>query len=150
MVVAVTTAVLVGPAVELGGVEAGTGCAAAQGGVQAGLVVDYGTVDGGPGVIAVECEELPAGSTGADLLVALGHELLAHHSGDGGRDFHRDLVGFEASDRFVGLHRIAGLLEPLSERRLRDRLAQRWNLDLGRHPIPRFLVGKINIIPLFA
>jgi hypothetical protein len=81
VVVAVTTAVLVGPAVELGGVEAGTGCAAAQGGVQAGLVVDYGTVDGGPGVIAVECEELPAGSTGADLLVALGHELRFNSAG---------------------------------------------------------------------
>ena len=60
-------------------------------------------------------------------------QLLAHRAGGGRVDLDRDLVGLEAGDRLVRRDRLAGLLEPLAERRLGDRFAQRRDFDVGRH-----------------
>ena len=49
------------------------------------------------------------------------------------RHFHRHLVGFEFHQRLVGLHRFAGLLEPLGNRRLGDRFTESRNADFLRH-----------------
>ncbi len=59
--------------------------------------------------------------------------LLAHHPGDGRGHFDRDLVGFEAGDRLVERNRLAGLLQPLADRRFGDAFAQRGNFDFGAH-----------------
>ncbi len=45
----------------------------------------------------------------------------------------RDLVGLQLDDRLVGGDGVAGLLEPLADRCLGDRFAQRRNADLGGH-----------------
>ena len=65
--------------------------------------------------------------------VAVRDQLLAHRAGDRRRHLDRDLVGLEAGDRLVRLDRVAGLLQPLAERRLGDRFAQRRDFDFGRH-----------------
>ena len=57
-------------------------------------------------------------------------------AGDRRGHLDRDLVGLEAGDRLVGLDRVAGLLEPLAERRLGDRFAQGRDFDFGRHVVP--------------
>src|SRR5690606_38834107 len=53
--------------------------------------------------------------------VAHGELLFAQHAANGRGDFHRDLVGLEADEWFVDLHRVAGLLQPLADRAFGDR-----------------------------
>ena len=52
----------------------------------------------------------------------VGEDLL-HHAGGGGGDLGVDLVGRDLDDRLVGLDGIAGLLGPLEDHALGDRLA---------------------------
>jgi hypothetical protein len=76
-------AVLVGPAV-LAGTPVGkaafgsSGCASAADQIHVGLVVDFGTVDGGPNPArdtTEQCLALESGKTGTDLLTAGGFDL---------------------------------------------------------------------------
>src|SRR5262249_32905223 len=48
-----------------------------------------------------------------------------------GRHLDRDLVGLELDQRFVDRDGIARLLEPLADRRLGHRFAERRNADVG-------------------
>ena len=55
----------------------------------------------------------------------------------GGRRVHfqRHLFGFQFDQRFVGLHRVAALLEPLADGRLGDRFAKGRNANFCAHAI---------------
>ncbi len=54
-------------------------------------------------------------------------------------DFESHLVGFQLHERLVGLHGVAGLLEPLCDRGFGNGFSKRGNSDLGhvRIPAPR-------------
>ncbi len=74
------------------------------------------------------------------------HGLLAHDAGDGRRHLYRDLVGFQAGDRFIDGHGIAGLLQPFAERCLGDRFAQHGHFDFGCHRIFLGAAGAVLAI----
>ena len=67
--------------------------------------------------------------------VADGRLVLAHDAGDGGRHFHRDLVGLEAGDGLVELHRIARLLEPFADGGFGDRFTESGDFDFAGHAL---------------
>ncbi len=54
------------------------------------------------------------------------------------RHFHRHLVGFELDQRLIHRHGVAGLLEPLRDRRLRHRFAECRHLDFRGHSLSAF------------
>ena len=78
-----------------------------------------------------------------DRLAVLGGDR-AEHAGGRRRDLDRHLVGLELDQRLVDRDRIARLLEPLADRRLGHRFAERGHADVGhasnsfrRHAQPR-------------
>ena len=82
----------------------------------------------------------------ADRLTFLGDDL-AKHAGGRRVDLERHLVGFELDQGLVGLHRIAGLLEPLADGRLGNGLAEGGYADFGRHVRPLLNVFVSNPMP---
>ena len=65
--------------------------------------------------------------------LALGHLDRAEHSGGGGGHFQGDLVGLQLDEGLVDRDRVAGRFEPLGNRRLGHRFAERGYHDLGCH-----------------
>ncbi len=65
--------------------------------------------------------------------------FLGDDVAQGSRDrcghIHRHLVGFQADDRFIGLHRLAGLLQPLTNGRFGNGFAQRGDFDFSCHEL---------------
>ena len=73
-----------------------------------------------------------------DGVAGLGEDLL-HHPGGGSGNLGVDLVGRDLDDRLVGLDGVAGLLGPLEDHALGDRLAH------GRHgDVDRFACGLLG------
>ena len=69
-----------------------------------------------------------------DGLAVLGGDL-GEHAGGRRRHLDRHLVGLELDQRLVDRDRIARLLEPLADRRLGHRFAERRNADFSHRPI---------------
>ena len=110
---------------------------------------------GGPGLGAAPAERPvrtglhpPDHLADGDGVPGLGEDL-PHHARGGRGDLGVDLVGGDLDDRLVVLHLVAGLLGPLEDDALGDRLAHRGHRDLdglalalgGLRPRPRWACG---------
>jgi hypothetical protein len=85
-----------------------------------------------PGAFLDRTEE----RTDGDRLAVLGGDI-GEYTGCGRRHLDRDLVGLEFHHRLVDGHHVAGLLEPLADRRLGHRLAKGGHANLSHGLIPR-------------
>ena len=113
-----------------GGGGLGAGLARSLGdGLVIALVSGFG---GGRGGRAGAGRDHAEQSGDADRLAFLGDDL-AEHAGGRRVDLERHLVGFEFDQRLVGLHRVAGLLEPLADGGLGDGFAEGRYADFSRH-----------------
>jgi hypothetical protein len=68
--------------------------------------------------------------------LAFFHQHLGQRSGGGRRDLGIDFIGGDFEQRFVALHTLAGLLEPLGERAFDNAFAH-----LGHH-----YVGHVSVL----
>ena len=118
----------------------------------AGLVVGLGRSDRGSGgaAPAVAPSSIRAIDRADRDVVAFLDQLLGQHARDRRGHLDADLVGLEAGDRLVGLHRFAGLLQPLGERAFGDRFPERRDLDVGGHALPLLRRDRVRCAAAMA
>src|ERR1700727_1748139 len=98
----------------------------------AGAALARGSWGGRPARSRRYARELAEQRADRDRLTGLGGDLTQDPRARR-VDLERHLVGLQLHQRLVGLHRIAGLLEPFADGCFADRLPQRWDTDLSRH-----------------